>query len=84
MVFGHYGEEGLEPFSSWENAILYIHRRQLSHSLVLVLDEFPYLANINTGILSVLQQLADHTLRDGKLFSLCSAGAIWGLWRRKF
>ena len=51
-----------------KNAILYIHRRQLSHSLVLVFDEFPYLANINTGILSILQHLVDHTLRNGKLF----------------
>ena len=35
---------------------------------MLVLDEFPYLANINTGILSILQHLVDHTLRNGKLF----------------
>ncbi len=67
-VFEFYGEMTLEPFSSWENALLYIHNRQQEKRLVLVFDEFPYLARRNMAILSVLQHLIDHTLQQGRLF----------------
>lgn len=67
-VFSHYGETDLEPFASWEKALLYIHRRQSAERLVLVFDEFPYLAAVSPSVLSVLQHLVDHTLKDGKLF----------------
>lgn len=68
LVFGFYNETTLEPFSSWENALKYINDRQSEERLVLVFDEFPYLANHNKAILSVFQHLIDHTLQYGKLF----------------
>lgn len=68
LVFQFYSETTLEPFSSWENALKYINERQGEERLILVLDEFPYLANQNRAILSVLQHLIDHSLQYGKLF----------------
>lgn len=82
IVFQHYDEHTLEPFSSWENAIRYIHERQQSDPLVLVFDEFPYLANINSSLLSILQHLVDHTLKDGKLF-LILCGSYMGFMEKK-
>jgi len=67
-IFEHYGENNLSPFSSWENAIRYIDERQQQRQLVLVIDEFPYIAEKNEEILSDLQHLVDHKLKDGKLF----------------
>ncbi len=68
LVFEHYHEEHLEPFSSWENALLYIDGKQSEEQLILVLDEFPYLAERDKSMMSVLQHLIDHRLKDGKLF----------------
>lgn len=68
LVFNFYNETTLEPFSSWENALKYINDRQSKERLILVFDEFPYLANHNKAILSVFQHLIDHTLQYGKLF----------------
>lgn len=68
LVFQHYKETTLEPFSSWENALEYINDRQSEERLILVLDEFPYLANQNKALLSAFQHLIDHKLQYGKLF----------------
>lgn len=67
-VLEHYGEKNISPFSSWEKAIMYISERQKESPLVLVFDEFPYLAGVNKAMLSMLQQLIDHQLQSGKLF----------------
>jgi len=67
-IFEYYEENTLEPFSSWENAISYIHDKQKNEALILVFDEFPYMANLNPSLLSVLQHLIDHKLQTGKLF----------------
>lgn len=68
LVFEFYNETTLEPFSSWENALKHINDRQSDERLVLVFDEFPYLANQNKAMLSIFQHLIDHTLQYGKLF----------------
>lgn len=68
LVFNFFNETTLEPFSSWENALKYINDRQSKERLILVFDEFPYLANRNKAILSAFQHLIDHTLKYGKLF----------------
>lgn len=68
LVFSHYKEDTLEPFSSWENALTYIDNRQKDERLILVIDEFPYLVKKNKALLSELQHLIDHKLQFGKLF----------------
>lgn len=68
LIFNHYEEGTLSPFSDWEKAISFVAERQKNKRLVLVFDEFPYLAKNNRKILSVLQHLIDHKLQNGKLF----------------
>lgn len=68
QVFDFYNETNLEPFSSWSNALSYINNRQQDKRLVLVIDEFPYLVKKNRGLLSELQHLIDHSLKNGMLF----------------
>ena len=68
LIFQHYHEDTLEPFASWEKALLYIHQRQNDQRLILIFDEFPYLAKHNKGILSMLQHVIDHVLHNGRLF----------------
>ena len=68
LVFQHYEEHNLEPFSSWTNALSYINEHQKGKRLVLVIDEFPYLVKKNRALLSELQHLIDHKLKNGNLF----------------
>lgn len=82
LVFQHYGETSLEAFTSWTNALTYIHQRQSEKPLVLVLDEFPYLAAINPALLSELQHLIDHLLKTGKLF-LVLCGSYMGFMEKE-
>ena len=74
LVFNFYGEDNLEPFSSWGNALSYIDERQKEKRLILVIDEFPYLVKKNKALLSEMQHLIDHKLKNGKLFMvLCGS-----------
>ena len=82
LIFQHYHEDTLEPFASWEKALLYIHQRQNDQRLILIFDEFPYLAKHNKGILSMLQHAIDHILRDGRLF-LVLCGSIHELYGKE-
>ena len=68
LVFSFYGEENLEPFSSWGNVLSYIDEKQKDKRLILVIDEFPYLVRKNKALLSEMQHLIDHKLKNGKLF----------------
>lgn len=81
-VFGHYGLSTLEPFTSWENALSFIQDRQEGKQLVVVLDEFPYLAWSNPALLSGLQHLVDHKLQYGKLFLIVS-GSYMGFMEKE-
>jgi len=67
-IFEHYGESNIEPFSGFENALRYINDKQGKERLVLVIDEFPYLAHANKAIISMFQHLIDHTLKKSNLF----------------
>lgn len=81
-IFAHYCESALEPFGSWEKAFSYIEERQREDPMVLVLDEFPYLAALNPSLLSVLQHLIDHRLQYGKLF-LILCGSYMGFMEKE-
>lgn len=68
LVFDFYNENNIEPFSSWGNALSYIDEKQKEKRLILVIDEFPYLVRKNKALLSELQHLIDHRLKNGRLF----------------
>lgn len=68
QIFEHFHENTLEPFSSWENAITYVNNKNSEMPLIIIFDEFPYLANINPSLLSIFQHMIDHTLQFGNLF----------------
>ena len=57
-----------ESFLDWRSAFEYIADRAKDERLVLVIDEFPYVAEANRSILSMLQNLIDHDFVEGKLF----------------
>lgn len=82
LVFEFYQEENLEPFSTWTNALSYINQRQQEKQLVLIIDEFPYLVRKNKALLSELQHLIDHKLKNGNLF-LVLCGSYMGFMEKE-
>lgn len=82
QVFEYYGETGIEPFSSWSNAFSYIINKQNDDRLVLIIDEFPYLADSDPSLLSVMQHLIDHRLINTKLY-LILCGSYMGFMEKE-
>ena len=82
QIFAYYGEENLQPFSSWEKAFLYIEEQQAGKRLMVVLDEFPYLVQQDAQIMSTLQHLIDHKLCHGRLF-LVLCGSYMGFMEKE-
>lgn len=82
LVFQFYGENNIEPFASWTNALSYIDERQGSKRLILVIDEFPYLVKKNRALLSELQHLIEHKLTSGKLLIILS-GSYMGFMEKE-
>lgn len=82
QIFSYFDETALEPFGSWENAFLYIEKRCGRNSLAVIIDEFPYLAENDKSLLSVLQHLIDHRLKDSRLF-LVLCGSYMGFMERE-
>ena len=68
IVFEHYGDSRTEAFASWNSALHYINGKQKNSRLVLIIDEFPYMAQYDTALLSNFQHIIDHELQNGNLF----------------
>ena len=61
-------------FPSWENLFEYVTDRAEGDRLLFVIDEFPYLAQEDPGLTSVLQSLWDHRWKDSA-FKLLLCGS---------
>ena len=67
-VFSYFHLSGLSNFKSWEEAFRFLAEKSNKERLIAVIDEVQYLVNSNKNILSVLQKLIDHQLKNTKLF----------------
>lgn len=64
----------LSGFESWDMAFRYVADFAKSEKLILVIDEFPYLAGGNASIPSILQKAIDRYFIDTQLFlMLCGS-----------
>ena len=68
-------------FPSWGHAIQELARYAQDERLVVILDEFTYLLEIDPGIAGTLQNLWDHLLKHTNLF-LCLSGSHIGMMQR--
>jgi len=63
-------------FSDWERAFDYIHDLAKKERMILVIDEFPYLANGYRPISSIIQAHIDEQFTDGKLFLILCGSSM--------
>ncbi|MBE5822298.1 MAG: hypothetical protein E7311_06930 [Clostridiales bacterium] len=54
-------------FKNWNEALEYISENIENEKMVLIIDEYQYLAEIESGISSIFQNIIDHKLKDKKL-----------------
>ncbi|MGD9567080.1 MAG: ATP-binding protein [Sedimentibacter sp.] len=63
-------------FHDWEKAFEYIGNISKEERLILVIDEYPYLAENLPSISSVIQAHIDMKLKDGKLFLILCGSSM--------
>jgi AAA+ ATPase superfamily predicted ATPase len=63
-------------FSDWEKAFDYIYQISKNNRLVLVIDEYPYLAGGFRPFSSILQAHIDSELKDSKLFLILCGSSM--------
>ena len=68
--------KGNSVFSDWEKALEYIYNIAKDERFVLVIDEYPYLANGFRPISSILQAHIDHKFKESKLFLILCGSSM--------
>jgi len=66
----------LPNFDRWDTAFRYIGKMSENRRLILIIDEFPYIALANKSIPSILQNIIDHYLKDTKLFLILCGSSM--------
>lgn len=61
---------------SWQSVFQFLGKETKDKRLVLVIDEFPYLARADKEIKSVLQNVIDHCLKETKLFLILCGSQV--------
>lgn len=63
-------------FANWEDALNYLGRKAQDQRTVLIIDEFPFLAETNPSIKSILQHKIDHDWKDRNLFLILCGSSV--------
>lgn len=67
---------GSAKFLNWEDAFDYIYNISKDERIILVIDEYPYLAQSNRSISSILQAHIDMKLKESKLFLILCGSSM--------
>lgn len=57
-----------DRFRSWEDAFRYVAKFAKNERIVLVMDEYPYIAQADPSLSSLLQKMIDHEWKDTKIY----------------
>lgn len=68
--------EGNVYFPNWEKAFDYIYQISCNERIILVIDEYPYLAQSNRAISSIIQAHVDMSLKESKLFLILCGSSM--------
>ena len=66
----------ISSFDSWDSAFRYAAECAEDQRIVLVIDEFPYLAAANPSLPSILQKAIDHYFTETNLFLILSGSSM--------
>ncbi len=76
ILEGNPVKEFITSFDNWEKAFLFLINESKSKKILLIIDEFPYIAQNNKVILSVLQKIWDQNNDTGKLMFILTGSSL--------
>lgn len=68
--------QGIPSFGGWEQAFTFLSKKAKDQRLIVILDEFPYLANADRSLPSILQSMVDHVLKETKLMLIICGSSM--------
>lgn len=68
LVQEYFDGNYIASFANWEDALNYLGKKAQDQRTVLIIDEFPFLAETNSSIKSILQHKIDHDWKERNLF----------------
>jgi hypothetical protein len=76
MVQLHFDGMSISPFGSWQDAFEYIDKKATRKTAVII-DEFPFIADENPTIKSILQHIIDHKWENnGNIFLILCGSSV--------
>ena len=76
LVQEYFDGNFISNFANWEDALNYLGRKSQDKRIVLIVDEFPFLAETNPSIKSILQHKIDHDWKDRNLFLILCGSSV--------
>lgn len=76
LVQEYFDGNFISNFANWEDALNYLGRKSQDQKIVLIVDEFPFLAETNPSIKSILQHKIDHDWKDRNLFLILCGSSV--------
>lgn len=76
-ILDYFGMKEFMPrFQEWEMAFKYVGKMAEEKRIILVIDEFPYIATANKSLCSILQNVIDHYLKNTKIFLIVCGSSM--------
>ncbi len=69
-------KEFISSFDNWEKAFLFLINESKTKKILLIIDEFPYIAQNNKEILSIMQKIWDQNNENGKLMFVLTGSSL--------
>lgn len=69
-------KEFISSFDNWEKAFLFLINESKSKKILLIIDEFPYIAQNNKEILSILQKIWDQNNDTSKMMVVLTGSSL--------
>jgi len=76
VVLNHFNENVNLKFDQWEDIFLYLSKKINNDKMVIVIDEFPYIALSNTSFMSMLQNVIDHEYINKNIMLILCGSSI--------
>lgn len=75
-IFEFFNMKSSAYFDAWNDAFEFIADKAKSERFILVIDEFPYAAEENKSLRSIIQNIIDHKLKDTNIFIILCGSQI--------
>ena len=72
----HFDGNFFGSFDSWQNVFEYIGSRVKEERLLIIIDEFPFIATTNASVKSILQHTIDHSWKGKNIFLILCGSSV--------